>query len=574
MKKSSIYLTLALAVGLWSCSSEDIPNNVVEGNDSDVYATLSFDFGKTRGTRSETVDPGDNPAESDAGFEIGKNEENNVETLIVVLATQGTDGKYTRIADSGICNASPVTNTTDGAAGVPNPVYRVRFSSKELISHAGEKVFAFAYCNPTVSFVQAIEAGNWSEDMQETITHADNSYIWSSGHFLMTSAELHPVTLPTTDDFNTKYSGITKPFPIGTVLVHRAAARFDFAGTKIGEYADNTYPIYDYIEDQENPNGQIQGFVTIDGMALFNEARNFYYLSRVADNIGGDGQDSHASTSSNLLWPERTNNWVISPDPKEFYYSINGSLAEGATNPPANPESFIYTPISAIISGTPDNDENWNDDKTMPDYRIWRYTTENTIPSVAGQIHGISTGVLFRGHISAPAGTTLNAAIQTAQPIYSYAGKMYGNLNDLKKYVAAYPGSALSVAFQSDFNVTFNESMTSDQITNAIANVTDLTKSTKYFDVYKADSTTGNYYVYYYYYNRHNDNGNNVVMGRMEFATVRNNVYKLKLTNIYRWGNPGDKPTDPDDPDEEPELFCRVQVEVLPWVVRINNIEF
>ncbi|MDE6771030.1 MAG: fimbria major subunit, partial [Muribaculaceae bacterium] len=59
----------------------------------------------------------------------------------------------------------------------------------------------------------------------------------------------------------------------------------------------------------------------------------------------------------------------------------------------------------------------------------------------------------------------------------------------------------------------------------------------------------------------------------MEFATVRNNVYKLKVTNINRWGNPGDKPTDPDDPDENPEVYFRVRVEVLPWVVRINNIE-
>ncbi len=573
MKKSSIYLTLALAVGLWSCSSEDSPKDVVDGNDSDVYATLSFNFGKTRSTRSETVEPGDNPAESDDGFEIGKNEENNVETIIVVLATQGTDGKYTRIADSGICNASPVNNTTNGAAGVPNPTYRVHFSSKELLSHAGKEVYAFAYCNPTVSFVQAIEAGNWNEDMQETITHPDNSYVWSSGHFLMTSAELHPVTLPTADEFNTKYTGIARPFDIGVMLVQRAAARFDFAGYKTGNYAANTYPIYDYIEDQENPNGEIQGFVTIDGMALFNEARNFYYLSRVANNVGS-GQGAHASSVTNLLSPERTNNWVISPDPKDYYYSINGSLADGATNPPATPESFTYTPVSTIMAGTPDNDENWNEGNNMPDYRIWRYTTENTIPGVEGQIHGISTGVLFRGYISAPEGSNLAADLATAQPIYSYGGMMYGNLDRLKEYVAQYPGSALSVAFQADFKVSFDESMNTQQVESAIAGAKDLTKSTKYFDVYKADMNTGNYYVYYYYYNRHNDNGNNVVMGPMEFATVRNNVYKLQLTNVYRWGNPGDKPTDPDDPDEEPELFCRVQVEVLPWVVRVNNIEF
>lgn len=87
------------------------------------------------------------------------------------------------------------------------------------------------------------------------------------------------------------------------------------------------------------------------------------------------------------------------------------------------------------------------------------------------------------------------------------------------------------------------------------------------------------YYCYYYYWNRHHDNGNNGVMGPMEFAVVRNNVYKLAVTKIKRLGHPRisendpDKPT-PGTPDEKEDVYLSVQAEILPWVVRLNDIEF
>ena len=90
----------------------------------------------------------------------------------------------------------------------------------------------------------------------------------------------------------------------------------------------------------------------------------------------------------------------------------------------------------------------------------------------------------------------------------------------------------------------------------------------------------GTYYTYYYYWNRHNDNGDNAVMGPMEFAVVRNNVYKLRVENLYKYGHPtpvedpDPDPEDPFDPDESLNYYFNVTVEVLPWTVRVNNIEF
>ncbi len=85
------------------------------------------------------------------------------------------------------------------------------------------------------------------------------------------------------------------------------------------------------------------------------------------------------------------------------------------------------------------------------------------------------------------------------------------------------------------------------------------------------------YYCYYYYWNRHNDNGMSGVMGPMEFAVVRNNVYKLAVTKIARLGHPRisandpDKPT-PNTPDEKGDVYITVTCTTLPWVVRENNI--
>lgn len=96
---------------------------------------------------------------------------------------------------------------------------------------------------------------------------------------------------------------------------------------------------------------------------------------------------------------------------------------------------------------------------------------------------------------------------------------------------------------------------------------------------YDPDLGGWGYYCYYYYWNRHNDNGQNGVMGPMEFAVVRNNVYKLAVTKIARLGHPRitandpDKPT-PNTPDEEGDVYITVTCTTLPWVVRENEIVF
>lgn len=104
-------------------------------------------------------------------------------------------------------------------------------------------------------------------------------------------------------------------------------------------------------------------------------------------------------------------------------------------------------------------------------------------------------------------------------------------------------------------------------------------KITIYERSYDADLGGWGYYCYYYYWNRHNDNGMSGVMGPMEFAVVRNNVYKLAVTKVSRLGHPRIAENDPDaptpnTPDEKSDIYITVNCTTLPWVVRLNDIVF
>ena len=68
-------------------------------------------------------------------------------------------------------------------------------------------------------------------------------------------------------------------------------------------------------------------------------------------------------------------------------------------------------------------------------------------------------------------------------------------------------------------------------------------------------------------------------MGPREFGVVRNNVYKLAVTKIKELGHPRISSNDPNKPkpdtkDENEDVYLTVETKVLPWVVRVNNIEF
>ena len=105
------------------------------------------------------------------------------------------------------------------------------------------------------------------------------------------------------------------------------------------------------------------------------------------------------------------------------------------------------------------------------------------------------------------------------------------------------------------------------------------------FDTYIASHATGatdadgngsirevvNGECYYPYWIRHANNNNDAVMGIMEFGIVRNNIYDLTVSEISGFGFAAGEKPNPNDPNENNEIFFKVNLYVRDWVIRSNS---
>lgn len=597
---SKVLLTAAcLTMMLSSCSDEPQGGPEEKGDSAYATLTLSLPVGSRSQTNPYPEDP-DNPNQdswdkdhntnSNAGYEIGNADENNVGSVLIILAGKSADGTYTYL-DHDLADPSQ-------AGTAAKPVYTIQLNPQKLKTYAGKNVVVFAFCNPTTEAINAANSG--FANAKGTISDADNADIWTPKGFLMSNHCIRPdadlPTLPTLEELQNTYNVPTNPFNLGTVEVERVAARFDFkATTYSGETTANRYPIIESIktegDDGETTTKTTKGYVTLTDMAVYNVAKSYYLLPRVTTNENWDG----TNPSPTLCGLETNSNWIVSPgysdkiaSPIALTYIKNqyfhNGQPESATSSalPIDFRTFSYQTITSVLNGTASDPDNWHDAPSgynKTGYHIWRYVTENTIPGVDNQRHAITTGVVFKGNLQATNTTdAIGGAMAAGNVIYAYGNTIYGNLASLKTAVLNNPVSSLADAFKESFGIDEINETTLAGVTEDLSNSLGKGKH-KFFTIYRPSGTTGNYTypVYYVYYNRHNDNLNNTMMGPMEFATVRNNIYKLAVTGINRLGHPGNPdddpdPEKPDDPDESEEAYFQVSVRVLPWVVRVNNI--
>lgn len=572
MNFKKFLIAAAPALMLASCASDE-PNATpgdggVEGKT--MYAKIRVQVPSV--TRSGTIDPDDN-TNSDAGYEVGQPYENDIERVTLVLATLN-NGVYTPVATSS-------TNTTMPDASAPN-VYTIMFKDEEIVKLHDQEIYIFAYCN---SDIDADEIAKYTDLAQMTSTIESAAVaqgIWKSGEFLMVNAPNKGVPTKQLPDENTLINNFNSPekaLDLGVVDVARAAARFDF---KVNN--GNKYAIKD-VNDENN----ILANIELVAMAPLNIAKTFYTLPRVSED-GTDAAWTVCGKERGFLESAYDFNYVVSPFFNEKRNASLSSIADKyfyATATAPNYDTFAYVNINDWYnSASNDDDENWNADN-KEGYKIWRYVTENTIPGADNQRTGVSTGVVFKGKITDAQGL-MAEAMEAGMAVYSYGGTYYGGIANLRRVVANLNESA---KMRQDFLKVFDASYLEYEMveegnklvrkyTVADADLKDCTSAANngVFKILRPEAD-GNYYVYYVYRNRHNDNGIPTVMAPMEFATVRNNVYKLAVTMISDFGHtndPQDDPTpdNPEDPDETPKTYFKVSCRVVPWVVRVNNIEF
>ena len=411
--------------------------------------------------------------------------------------------------------ASNVTPTAANAS-----TYVAKFDTKALVAGTTYKVYIYANCSaPSAVDVDAVSKATIAE------MTADNKFWMTNAHAAL------DVTLPT--DL-APYTQPNTPLSLGAHTVERSMARFDYKQAGAFDMGAGIT-------------------LTLTDAALINQSKAHYMFRRVT-------ADANTSSDVTVGGAEIPTNWVVDTD-------WGNKVAANFDAQLEAPSTWDWTSLASLTT----------DDQYDGDYKIWCYAKENTIPGTTAQKHNVSTGVVFKGELTA--GETASDAVKTAMAagkrIYVFNNVLYGAWKDVKAAAEAGTDPTLQAAY--------NQAATG---VAADAEPTGAAAAAAGFTGYSAKD--GKYYNNYYYWNRHNDNLDPYTMGIMEFAVVRNNVYKLAVDKIKRFGHPtppdptnpdpdpepDPDPVDPDDPDESVNYYFNVTVKVLPWTVRINNIEF
>lgn len=563
--RKSFFLVPLLALAMSSCSSDEPANPGGETPDSKdgFYATISFKL------------PTGSRAESDKdGEEVGKDYENNIGSILVILAkADKTATSYSSANYEYVSYAyTDAPRLAGGTTGSATKKYTINFQDKEsLFEYAGEgskTVNVFAYCNPPQSLVDyvlelaAAPAGT-DKVFTDQIMTADIVTTWNEQKaFLMTSAKMHDVVLPSQEDLKSKHNTPTNPFNLtekGPIEVMRAAVRFDYKdGATAKDESNKIIPFTYNIVDINDPD-IVQGSVTLTDVALFNLRDQFYYLPRTADATG----------AISLCPADIEAGHVVSPvEPANRTYSETIGFGNTAIDPSKN-KNLKWSKLTTIIGGTEDNDGEWThpDDTEgstthKMDYHIWRYASENTFAYDAETFdRNETTGVVFKAKINVDG----DDRVEAGKPMYLYQGVLYHSAKQVYKAAREYPGTGLAIAFKEIFDVTGEGETATVSLKEAYKDALEA----EGFTIYHPDEEDGNYYCYYYYFNKHNDDGLLEEIAPFEFATVRNNIYKLSVTKITQFAT-----FFPPETIEDWNVFFSLDVEVRKWTVRVNDIEF
>ncbi len=554
MKFNNFIIPLIAAGMMASCS--DDPSVTPENSNLDgLYMTL------TVSPQSMTRTP------SPSGItEAGQDDENKVSNLLLVLV----DVNSTVIDCARVSEATNIKKEDNGDVTATGSFNRERMITYLQSAPASNSTKFYVICNPTDK--QEFTIG---QNIDDFICEKTPETYYTTEKFVMSNADNATAKLPVLADVQAgKYNTAETAWDIADVTVERVAVRFDytdhisgdeFKGFK-GNGEDNNY--YYTLAKANNGEGALN--VSIKKLALCNMGKAFYLFKRV-------NADGKTTSSANMFGAETASNYVVDP-----YGSEKGALTRNSGEDKFD-KYFNYalfgtnfqpdfTEVAEIMN---DNNKRGNENGELSgeQYNFWRYAVPSTLPAdpTLTQKNGNSTGVIFRAEITTPDETSaLKTAMNNGDDLYAFGGNIIGNYPAVKAIVETDPAHAISVAFKNALNATQQgQADPSAEINTALVKAG--------FAIYKAEG--GKYYCDYYYWNRHNDNNLPQVMGPMEFGAVRNNIYKLVVTEINRLGHPTVKdndpdPVDPDDPDETSDFYMKVKVTVKKWGVRVNKIKF
>lgn len=316
---------------------------------------------------------------------------------------------------------------------------------------------------------------------------------------------------------------------LGTIDLERAVARID------------------YLDESENNShifkiGDSEFYVKIESLQPFNVSKEEWIFRHTADGSNKEVPASQGNYTLSLFGTENgsTNSnsykWIADIDWNnkniEDYKQIDFFNGLGETGYISGNVSLM--PVTELDNLDP-----------VDDYFPWQYVSENTVPSVDAMIKGLSTGVAF------------NVLV----------GKMENNV--FLTFTAEMMSSDTEHFYQAE-DGSWQMSLNGQSA-----------------PLYASAITEGGYNLTYLYFIRHNhktgaakaDDGKQTDAEKradkettdpMEFAVVRNNIYRLKVTGFNSL--PDDY--NPEDPCESLELDIAVQLSINAWYFRNVEMEF
>lgn len=356
--------------------------------------------------------------------------------------------------------------------------------------------------------VSGANAGINLETFLEKTVKTDAVFNENKDKFLMTSRT--PGNLTITSENNKE----DNPAQL-EVSVERTAAKITYKAENTTQGQENQYEV------KKEGTSDVAATVTLTGYKLVNLRNDAYFFRKVA-NTNGDWKNE-----PNLGNGEQTSsNFVIDP-----YFTAK--TVEAASKENFDSEWFGPDQEYAV------NPQEYQNLPTNTEHKLLGYCMENTTTQDA-QLNGYSTGIIFQATYAPKEVYVLNqekndfeaTSYTNGETFYSYANVLYKNKQDIIDFYKIAENSAL-------------------------------------IKEYKGNGSKGAI-CYYKYWIRHMNNKNNEQMGPMEFAIVRNNVYKLSVSKVNDLGEPTGE-IDPNNPDETSKMYLSVKVSILPWVVRNNE---
>ena len=542
----------SLAAG---CAQEDIDTAPSGGGGMSASSYVSLSFASQQSTPTRSNPTG---GEQGDGDETGQDYENEIKSAVAFFYQgSGTDG----VNSSGTTPIMAVATFNVGSYTEPgNGIDRTYTTTPQQVDLDDGTYNVLVVANPGADWWtgQSLTLADVRNHIQTTAWTASGS---DYSDFVMTSAADATLTLNSNPESDPAKA---------TVNVERMAARLDYK-------AEASYPCTDPAYSGAT--------VEITGAALVNNlTAGSYIIKRVADDVNG----TNLSYLGNETAEENgaATNYVLDP----WTASKNGNLyGTWFMNGSSDPNWWA----GYVQPGTPVSDgaETWQ--------RIC-YTLENTTAAdAAGSDY--STGVVFKAKFN-PQGV---ANYTEGETFFAYGTKIYASMEDM---MAGFYGSK----FDDLDNITscatwgdVKQFITSTLLTN------DPSGYNKYLEglaegkddsetVSDASSLTWSNYMknecgyskdengkvvldqndkvtrialqpygtrtyedatcYYTWWVRHSNDNDDTKKGIMEYAIVRNNIYKLTVNSVYSLG--GEVP-------EEESLI--VDVYVNDWLLLDNE---